>query len=129
MNKAYILSLLVALMCCCVASAVPAWPGLHHVQQPDGSRVTLQIVGDECFNYVRTSDGFTVVRTDEGAYEYATLRDGVLVASGVVAHDRRSAPWQSSVCWPNCLAICSAVSSVIGGACCVQNVMRSARIV
>ncbi len=88
MNKSYILSILVALMCCCVAGAVPAWPGLHHVQQPDGSRVTLQIVGDEYFNYVRTSDGFTVVRTDEGAYEYATLRDGVLVASGVVAHDQ-----------------------------------------
>ena len=75
-------------MCCCVAGAVPAWPGLHHVHQPDGSRVTLQIVGDEYFNYVRTSDGFTVVRTDEGAYEYATLRDGVLVASGVVVHDQ-----------------------------------------
>lgn len=88
MSKSYILSILVALMCCCVAGAVPAWPGLHHVQQPDGSRVTLQIVGDEYFNYVRTSDGFTVVRTDEGVYEYATLRDGVLVASGVVAHDQ-----------------------------------------
>lgn len=84
----HLLLAFVALLCCSIADAVPAWPGLQRVLQPDGSQVTLQIVGDEFFNYVRTSDGYTVLRTDRGTYEYASLRDGVLVPSGILAHDR-----------------------------------------
>lgn len=39
----HLLLAFVALLCCTVADAVPAWPGLQRVLQPDGSQVTLQI--------------------------------------------------------------------------------------
>ena len=39
------------------ANAVPAYPGLLKITQPDGSVLTYRIVGDERFHAFTTTDG------------------------------------------------------------------------
>lgn len=85
MNK--ILALTSAVLIALVARAVPAHSGLVTISQPDGKSLTVKLVGDEFFNYSCTTDGYTVVRNQDGNYEYATLRAGQLVASGLLAHN------------------------------------------
>lgn len=67
--------------------AEPAHPDPIKVIQPDGSRVTLRLIGDEFFHYTATADGYTVVKNTAGGYEYAILNDGRLQTSGLLAHD------------------------------------------
>ena len=53
--------------------ARPAYRGTTRVPQPDGSFVTIRLVGDEYLHYNTTEDGFSLVRRDDGAYVYAQL--------------------------------------------------------
>lgn len=69
------------------AYAVPAIPTPIQVIQPDGSKLTIRIVGDEFFNYQTTVDGYTIVRDEAGYYVYAMNQDDNLVPSKVVAHN------------------------------------------
>ena len=41
--------------------ARPAYRGTTRVTQPDGSYVTIRLVGDEYLNYNTTSDGYSLV--------------------------------------------------------------------
>lgn len=68
------------------AFAIPAKPGGVKVTQPDGRVVTLFLHGDEFRSFTTTSDGYTVVETASG-WQYALKKDGVLVPSGMTAHD------------------------------------------
>lgn len=76
------------------AEAVIANPEPRTLLQPDGSKVTLQLHGDEYFSYTLTSDGYQVVYNPESrAWEYATLSaDGVLTPSGEIAATGKSNP-------------------------------------
>ena len=71
------------------ASAVPACPVPVKVLQPDGSYITLRLVGDEFNNMTVSLDGYALVRNEaSGAWEYALKgSDGALTASNVAAHD------------------------------------------
>lgn len=70
------------------ARGVPACPAPSTVIQPDGTTLTVRLVGDEFYNYTMTLDGRTVMRTASGAYVYAELNaDGTLRESSVLAHD------------------------------------------
>ena len=80
---------------CLAAQAVPADPTPATVTQPDGSKLTLCLHGDEFFNYLTTSDGYTVVKNESGFYTYARMRGNELVASEVVARDHRTAAEQA----------------------------------
>ncbi|MBR2147668.1 MAG: hypothetical protein IJ925_09700, partial [Muribaculaceae bacterium] len=75
------------------AQAVPAVPTPIQVTQPDGTQLTIRIVGDEFFNYHTTVDGYTIVRDDAGYFVYALSQNDDLVPSKVIAHnvDNRSA--------------------------------------
>ncbi len=66
------------------AFAVPAWPHPIEYTQADGSVITILLKGDEKVNWAETPDGYTVLVTKEGYYEYA-VKDvyGDLVFSGV----------------------------------------------
>ena len=66
------------------AFAVPAWPHPIEHTQADGSVITILLKGDEKVNWAETPDGYTVLVTKEGFYEYA-VKDvhGDLVFSGV----------------------------------------------
>ena len=46
--------LLVALLVCINASAIPANPGLVQMPQPDGTIVSIRLVGDEFYHFNTT---------------------------------------------------------------------------
>ena len=84
--------LLIAMgMVCMFAQATPADPTPAKVTQPDGTTVTVQLHGDEFFNYLTTLDGYTVVKNKAGYYTYARLDGNQLVASDRIARDNRTA--------------------------------------
>ena len=87
----------VLLMCVCSIKAVPAHPGTIKVQQPNGSFVTLRLVGDEWQHFQTTADGYSVVKNQQGYYVYAEKKNGQLEATAFVAHDEaeRTASEQS----------------------------------
>ena len=63
--------------------AIPASPHPFEVTQPDGSRVTLYIRGDEHFHWLEDEAGFTVVEED-GVYGYGALNaESELVSTGL----------------------------------------------
>jgi M6 family metalloprotease-like protein len=56
--------------------------------QPDGTMVTIRLVGDEYLHYTVTSDGYSLFRRDDGAYVYAQMDDdGQLAPTALLAHD------------------------------------------
>ena len=68
--------------------ARPAYQGTTRVVQPDGSGVTIRLVGDEYLHYNITLDGYSLVRRDDGAYVYAQMNEtGQLEATDLLAHD------------------------------------------
>ena len=76
-------------ICCLMlqaAYAVPADPTPVRVTQPDGTTITLRLVGDEYYHFNTTDDGYTVLNRG-GRWEYATLSRNKLVSTGVQAHD------------------------------------------
>ena len=85
------LFLLVMGLMCLAASAVPADPTPAQVTQPDGTKLTLVLHGDEFLNYLTTSDGYTVVKNKAGYYTYARLDGNQLVPSNIIARDSRTA--------------------------------------
>ena len=74
------------------ASAAPARQVVEAIKQPDGTTFAGQIWGDEWNSGVETADGYTVVKTSSGQWQYATRdRDGYATPSGRVAgRDRPS---------------------------------------
>ena len=72
---------------CLIARAVPADPTPAQITQPDGSKLTLVLHGDEFFNYLTTVDGYTVVKNNAGYYTYAQLKGDQLIPSHFIARD------------------------------------------
>lgn len=85
--KRILLLSVILLLCVMVMQAVPAHPGSVKVQQPDGSYVTLRLLGDEWMSFNTTVDGYSVVKNQRGYYVYAEKEDGKLQATNRVAHD------------------------------------------
>lgn len=82
--------LLLAVLISVQAMAVPARRGIVKVPQPDGTLLSLQLVGDEFYHFNTTADDYTVMLTEDGAYVYAQ-RDGMnLVPTQILAHDAGS---------------------------------------
>ena len=46
--------------------AVPAYPGWLTKTQPDGSTITVRLVGDEFFSYWETEDGKLALEQPDG---------------------------------------------------------------
>ncbi|MBR2113384.1 MAG: M6 family metalloprotease domain-containing protein, partial [Prevotella sp.] len=82
-----ILLLSVILLCAVAIQAVPAYPGTIQVRQPDGSYLTLRLLGDEWMHFNTTIDGYSVVKDQRGYYVYAELKDSRLQSTARVAHD------------------------------------------
>ena len=85
------LFLLVMGLMCLTVRAVPADPTPAQVTQPDGTKLTLVLHGDEFFNYLTTADGYTVVKNKAGYYTYARIDRDQLVPSNFIARDSRTA--------------------------------------
>ncbi len=66
------------------ALAVPANPNPVEITQPDGTKITVQLKGDEKIKWAQTLDGYSILFNKEGIYEYAVKNEkGDLVPSGV----------------------------------------------
>ncbi|MCX6269403.1 MAG: M6 family metalloprotease domain-containing protein, partial [Bacteroidetes bacterium] len=71
-----------------VARAVIANPDPISYTQPDGTKLTILLKGDEFIHWAVTSDGYTIMTNSKGTYEYASLdQSGKLVFSGIQAKD------------------------------------------
>lgn len=81
--------LLFAAMMLAVVStwARPALRGAVKCMQPDGTAVMLELHGDEYYHFSTTADGYTVLKSAQGVYEYARLDGQRLVSTGVQARD------------------------------------------
>ena len=81
--------LLLAVLMCFNAAANPAHRGSVLMPQPDGSMLSVCLVGDEFYHFNTTTDGYTIMLNDAGAYVYAK-RDGMtLEPTSMLAHDVR----------------------------------------
>ena len=69
--------------------ARPATKGAVSVKQPDGTTVTIRLIGDEYMHYNTTDDGYSLVRNDKGFYVYAQKVDGQLKPTDIIAHDEK----------------------------------------
>jgi len=50
---------------------VKAQPGLITVTQPDGTQLSVRLIGDEHFHYFLTDDGYPLIN-DNDVYYYAS---------------------------------------------------------
>ena len=89
--------LMMTAIVCLQALAIPAHRGAVMMPQPDGTMLSVCLEGDEYYHFNTTADGYTIMLTGEGAYEYARLDGTRLVPTGVLAHDadNRSASEQA----------------------------------
>ena len=86
--KRLLLAATFSLTCATTLEAIPAQGRWTTVRQPDGTTVTIRLVGDEWSHCYRTLDGYTVVQDAQGYYTYAQLdAEGRLAATGQAAHD------------------------------------------
>ena len=68
--------------------AIPAHKVFLPMPQPDGTTVSIGLMGDEFYHFNITNDGYTVMLNAAGAYVYAQQgKDDVLVESAVLAHN------------------------------------------
>lgn len=86
--KKLILSALAAFGLATAAYAVPAMPGLRPFMQPDGSTVTVQLVGDEHGHYYLSDDNYPLLEDASGRLCYAEIAaDGLVKPSSVQARN------------------------------------------
>lgn len=81
-------SLLIAIMLLCVtaASAAPFKNVERILTQPDGSKLYCFASGDEFYNRLHDSDGFTIVQAENGYFVYATADSkGAIMATNHIA--------------------------------------------
>lgn len=70
--------------------AVSAYPYPINITQPDGSKITILLKGDEHFNYAQTTDGFIIVRNTRGVYEYANINTAnEIKPTGIKANNKK----------------------------------------
>ncbi len=82
-------------LCCMLLSismtttllAVPAKPGIHTIEQADGTTLRIEMHGDEHFHFTTTEDGYLIRQNAHGVYEYAELTaEKVVKPIGVKAY-------------------------------------------
>ena len=74
-----LITLLALVILSSLLMAVPARPGFRMFTQPDGSKVALELKGDEHFHFARTEDNHSVIKDAEGWWTYAQKIDGLLL--------------------------------------------------
>lgn len=86
MKKFYLL-VLSSLLGITTAQGIPANPTPAKLLQPDGTYLTVRLVGDEYQHHATTEDGYTVLKSPTGYYVYAEITDGRLVATQRIARN------------------------------------------
>ena len=93
MKKRFSILMVVMLLGTASLWARPGYTKPVDVLQPDGTTVTLLMHGDEFYSFMTTTDGYTVIKGDDGFYRYAEKQGEELKASAFVAKnaDKRQA--------------------------------------
>jgi M6 family metalloprotease-like protein len=79
---------IICMFCSNIAIAVPAYPYPIEFTQPDGSKITIILKGDEKTKWAETADGYSIMFNNNGAYEYAVVNAyGDMVPSGIQAQN------------------------------------------
>lgn len=66
--------------------AVPATPHPIIITQPDGTKLTIRLRGDEFFNYKTTEDGYLVQLDSDGFYKFAQQdEEGNIIPTNIKA--------------------------------------------
>ena len=94
--------ILFAILICLVVqyiNAIPANPKPREIKQPNGTSLTVRLIGDEYFHYITTSDGVVIEKNSAGNYEYVDIKaDGTVGLSGVLANDEKNrTPWETDM--------------------------------
>jgi M6 family metalloprotease-like protein len=88
-SKLLILVIILSVHYTCVL-AVSSYPYPINITQPDGSKITILLKGDEHFNYAQTTDGYIIVRNTKGIYEYANINTAnEIKPTGVKANNKK----------------------------------------
>ena len=88
MKDKIIIAILLQLACCFKLIAVPANSAPAKITQPDGSQLTVQLIGDEFFHYYQTTDGLVIQRNSAGIFEYLNLlSNDSIVLSGIKVNE------------------------------------------
>lgn len=83
-----ILCLIAFVVYCTIhATAIPANGLPKTITQPDGTKVTIRLVGDEFAHYILSVDGLLLQEAKEGGYYYASMDGGRLTPTDILAHD------------------------------------------
>ena len=73
-----------------VVYGVSAYPNPITITQPDGSKITVNLKGDEHMKWAQTADGYSVMRNSDGVFEYAKLdANQNMVPSGLQARNQQ----------------------------------------
>lgn len=105
MNRIPYVLAVVALLAGCVlsAQAVPAYPGVMNMKQPDGTSVRVRLYGDERGHYYTTENGRMILETADG-FRYAMLdaegefTPGELVTDGNMRMDANPTEQAQMLC-------------------------------
>ena len=87
MKKFFLFIAMLAAMANMQSLANPAIRGSVPMPQPDGTMVSICLVGDEFYHFNTTADGYTVMRNEAGAFVYAQREGMNLVPTQVIAHN------------------------------------------
>ena len=66
---------------------VKATPYPVVISQPNGSKLTVKLEGDESFHYTTTVDGYLLVENGKGLLTYASVENGLIVSSNILASE------------------------------------------
>lgn len=69
-------------------------------QQPDGTKLTINVVGNGRYNLYSTTDGHAVLPAADGHYYYATLQNGNLMPSQRLATNQMAAQTKTTALQP-----------------------------
>ena len=74
----------IAILVCTATYAIPARPVPIDVTQPDGTKITIRLNGDENFHFTTSDDGF-LLKEVNGFFYYATMKEnGEIEASNFI---------------------------------------------
>ena len=91
MIRKFLLPLLFVLCTIHGAISSTAYPKPINFTQPDGTTITIRLMGDEHSKWAITPDGYTLLSNSKGYFEYASKDDrGYLVPSGIIAKKKET---------------------------------------
>jgi len=92
MRKLFLLPLISILLIAVHLSVlgVSAYPLPVEITQPDGTKITILLKGDEHLKWAQTVDGYSIMRNGSGVFEYARLSSAQdMVPSGIQARNEK----------------------------------------